>query len=163
MKNIELVGNFDFIEKIRIEKEREVKEIFSGARRQILEVKIRQGGILPKHKAREPITVICLSGKGILRAGENLEAEQALQAGTLITLVPEIEHEAAASEETGLHLSDNHFFAGFQKTHHFNFTEQYRRQKISRFAFGKYFLIFVVIPCSSGNLQDLPQFIADNF
>lgn len=49
--------------------------------------------------AREPITVFCLAGKGVFRAGANLEDEQNLTAGTLITLDADIEHEVAAAPD----------------------------------------------------------------
>ena len=97
MKKIELIENFDFNEKI--EKEKEAREIFRGARRRLLEIKLGKGAVLSKHRAAEPITVLCLSGKGVFRAGENLEEEQALQAGTLITLESNIEHEVVAQPE----------------------------------------------------------------
>ncbi len=102
MKNITPLGTFDFGGEFHLEKDLEVREVFDGARRKIIEIKINKDAVLAKHKAREPITVLCLSGRGVFRAGANLEDEQQLQAGMLITLEAEIEHEAVA-EET-LHL-----------------------------------------------------------
>jgi quercetin dioxygenase-like cupin family protein len=40
-----------------------------------------------------------LSGEGVFRAGENLEEEQKLKAGTLLTLETGIEHEVIAQPE----------------------------------------------------------------
>ncbi len=80
-------------------KNKEVTKIFDGERRQIIEVILRNGGILSKHKAQEPITVFCLAGNGKFFAGENLEEEIELSAGVLLTLDGGIEHEAAALPE----------------------------------------------------------------
>lgn len=99
MKTKELLGEFELGEFSGGARAKEVKKIFDGARRQIISVKLCGGEILQKHKAREPITVFCLAGKGVFRAGANLEDEQNLTAGTLITLDAEIEHEVAAAPD----------------------------------------------------------------
>jgi len=99
MKIIELLGEFEIDELPGGASKREVKKIFDGARRQIISVKLCGGEILQKHKAREPITVFCLAGRGVFRAGANLEDEQNLTAGMLITLEAEIEHEVAAAPD----------------------------------------------------------------
>ena len=82
--------------------QKKLNELFNGSMRRIVEVKLFDNDILSKHKAKEPITVLCLSGKGIFRAGKDLEDVQDLQTGTLITLEAEIEHEVSAAPE--LHL-----------------------------------------------------------
>ncbi len=102
MKNIQLVKNFDLDGTDDQQRDKEVNEIFKGAFRSLIEVRLRNGGVLPKHKANEPITVLCLSGNGIFHAGSNLEDAQNLKAGTLITLEAGIEHEVIA--EPALHL-----------------------------------------------------------
>ena len=99
MKTIEVLGNFELGKISGDVAKKEVKKIFDGTRRQIISVTLRNREILPKHKAREPITVFCLAGAGIFRAGENLEDGQHLTAGTLITLDAEIEHEVIAAPE----------------------------------------------------------------
>lgn len=43
--------------------------------------------MLSKYKVSEPITVFCLAGSGTFCAGKDLEDEQKLVAGTLITPV----------------------------------------------------------------------------
>ncbi|HEX8288788.1 MAG TPA: hypothetical protein VF556_12365 [Pyrinomonadaceae bacterium] len=96
MKNIELIKNLKLSEIAESEKNKEVKEIFSGSQRRLIEVKLRNNEILPKHKAAEPITVLCLAGTGVFRAGQGLSEECRLVAGTLITLESGIEHEVAA-------------------------------------------------------------------
>lgn len=102
MKNIQLIADFDLSETPAGEKTKEVKELYKGARRQLIEIKLRDNDTLSKHKAAEPITIFCLAGSGTFRAGANLEDEQKLEAGTLITLEAGIEHEATAAPE--LHL-----------------------------------------------------------
>lgn len=99
MKNIELIKQFELGTTPQTAKNKETAKIFDGSRRQMLEVILRGGEVLSKHKAREPITVFCLAGNGVFRAGKNLEEEQKLTAGTLITLEAEIEHEVAAAPE----------------------------------------------------------------
>lgn len=96
MKNIELLKNFALGEISVGEKSKEVKEIYNGARRRLVEVKLRDNEILAKHRAVEPITVLCLAGSGVFRAGADLSEEQMLVAGTLITLEGGVEHEVVA-------------------------------------------------------------------
>jgi quercetin dioxygenase-like cupin family protein len=102
MEKIELLENFELGEMAVGEKGKEVKKVFDGARRQLLSIKLRGGEVLAKHKAAEPITVLCLAGSGTFRAGKELAEEQKLSAGTLITLEPEIEHEVTA--EPDIHI-----------------------------------------------------------
>ena len=105
MKNIELIKNLEIGKISESEKPKEVKEIFNGTRRRLVEIKLRAGGMLPKHKAVEPITVLCLAGTGVFRAGRDLEDEQKLEAGTLITLEGGIEHEVVATPALDLLLT----------------------------------------------------------
>lgn len=99
MKNIELLANFELNKIADGEKLKDVKKIFDGTRRQIISVVLRGGEMLSKHKANEPITVFCLAGRGTFRAGKDLEEEQKLVAGTLLTLEGGIEHEVVAEPE----------------------------------------------------------------
>jgi len=99
MKNIELLASFELNKIAAGEKSKVVKKVFDGARRQIMSVELYNNEMLSKHKASEPITVFCLAGRGTFRAGFDLEDEQKLVAGTLITLEAEVEHEVAAEPE----------------------------------------------------------------
>lgn len=99
MKHIELLENFELGKIADGEKNKEVKKIYDGARRQMMSVILRGGEVLSKHKASEPITVFCLAGSGMFRAGADLEDAQKLEAGTLITLGAGIEHEVRAEPE----------------------------------------------------------------
>ncbi len=99
MKNIELLKIFELGQVPAGEKNKEVAEIYNGTRRRIVEVRLRNGETLAKHSAREPITVFCLAGSGTFRAGRDLEEEQKLETGTLITLEAEVEHAVVAEPE----------------------------------------------------------------
>ena len=102
MNLIKLLQNFELGTMSASAETKKLNEIFNGSRRRIIEVKLYNNDCLAKHKAKEPITVFCLAGKGFFRAGANLEDELNLQAGTLITLDAEVEHEVIAAPE--LHL-----------------------------------------------------------
>ena len=102
MKYIELLENFNLNKIAASEKSKVVKKVFDGTRRQIISVELHDSEKLSKHKANEPITVFCLAGNGTFRAGEDLEDEQKLVAGTLLTLEAEVEHEVVA--EPDIHI-----------------------------------------------------------
>jgi quercetin dioxygenase-like cupin family protein len=96
MNHINLIKNIDLAGSQISEKDKDVSELFNGPFRRLMEVRLRNGATLSKHKAVEPITVLCLSGTGIFTAGADLEESQQIQAGTLITLEGGIEHEVTA-------------------------------------------------------------------
>jgi len=102
MKNIQLIKDFDPDGQSEMLKDLEVTQLFSGSFRQLVEVRLRNGAVLSKHKAKEPITVFCLAGTGVFKAGDDLEDSQGLRAGTLITLEADINHEVTAKPD--LHL-----------------------------------------------------------
>ena len=99
MKNIESVIDLSSGRPWLQEGDKQVKEVFSGERRQLLEIRLRNGAVLTKHKAAEPITVLCLDGSGTFSAGADLEESQKMTAGTLVTLKAEVLHELAAQPE----------------------------------------------------------------
>ncbi len=102
MKYIQLIKNLDPGAEREMLKDKEAGELFNGAFRKLIEVRLRNGAVLSRHKANEPITVFCLAGSGIFKAGANLEDEMALSAGTLLTLDADIEHEVIGTPS--LHL-----------------------------------------------------------
>ena len=102
MKNIEIIKQFELGKIPQTAKNKDAAKIFDGERRQMLEIILQNGEVFSKHKANEPITVFCLAGNGTFRAGRDLEEEQKLTAGTLITLEAEIEHEITA--EPKIHI-----------------------------------------------------------
>jgi len=102
------MNNITFIKELELgtlapaDRPKEVQEIFSGERRRMVEVQLRDGETLAKHKAAEPITVLCLGGKGRFEAGSELEDSIPLAAGTFITLEANVEH--AVYAEPDLHI-----------------------------------------------------------
>lgn len=82
-----------------------VDKLFDGERRRILGIRLRNGAVLPKHKAPEPITVLCLDGEGTFYAGADLEEAQKMTRGTLVALAANVEHEARAEPEMHLLVS----------------------------------------------------------
>ena len=99
METIQLLETFDLGGQVKTEKNKEVRELYNGTRRRLLDIKLTENAILTRHTAPEPITVLCLSGKGIFSAGENLENKLDLSAGVLLTLEAGIQHEVAAEPE----------------------------------------------------------------
>jgi quercetin dioxygenase-like cupin family protein len=99
---IELIKEFDLGSKTKSDKDKEINHLFDGAFRKLVEVRLQNGAVLSRHKANEPITVFCLSGAGVFRAGNDLEESQTLRAGTLITLEGGVDHEVVA--DPALHL-----------------------------------------------------------
>lgn len=73
MKTIELLEKFEIGGQVSAAKDKEVRELYNGARRRMVEVKLRENAVLARHKAAEPISVLCLSGKGVFTAGELVE------------------------------------------------------------------------------------------
>ncbi len=102
MKNMICVSDFELGNVRGGEKSKDVKEIFNGDRRRMVEVTLRNNDVLSKHKANEPITVLCLGGNGRFLAGEDLEESQVLRPGTLLTLEANVYNEVLAEHE--LHI-----------------------------------------------------------
>ena len=105
MKTIQLIEKFDLERKISAEKDIQLRQLYDGARRRIIEIKLVNGKVLSKHKAVEPITIMCLAGKGKLMAGVDLQDQEELVPGTLVTIESEIEHEVIAEPELLLVLT----------------------------------------------------------
>lgn len=82
-----------------------VNQLYKGPFRQIVEVLLRNGAVLARHKADVPITVYCVSGTGTFRAGSDLAESVELQAGTLLTLEAGVEHEVIADRDIHLIVS----------------------------------------------------------
>ena len=101
MKHIQLIKELELKGTVRSD-EPKAQEIYNAPHRRILEIVLQEGATLAKHKANEPITVLCLAGEGVFRAGDELEDEIDMRPGTLITLETGIPHEAVAG--SGLRL-----------------------------------------------------------
>lgn len=105
LKNIHLLEKFELNSEITTDKPFEITEIFNGERRRILKISLTDGEILKKHKADEPITIFCLAGKGVFKAGASLEEEIEIEAGTLLTLAPKIMHEIIGTPAVSILLT----------------------------------------------------------
>jgi quercetin dioxygenase-like cupin family protein len=109
MKNIELIANLEMGAPSGMAKDLEAKEIYNGPMRRIIDIRLQNGAVLPRHKAAEPITVLCLAGKGTFHAGPELDDAQEMIPGTLITLEAGVEHDLVA--ETAVHILVTRFKA----------------------------------------------------
>ncbi len=81
------------------DKELEVREVINDDRRRVLEISIRASGVLKRHRAAEPITVLCVKGEGRFSAGAELDEIVALTNGTIVALGPDIDHEVNADTD----------------------------------------------------------------
>jgi quercetin dioxygenase-like cupin family protein len=81
------------------EKEVSARQVIDDESRRVLEISIRAGGILKRHKANEPITVLCTKGKGRFYAGSDLEESVEITRGSLVALDPGIDHEVSAESD----------------------------------------------------------------
>jgi quercetin dioxygenase-like cupin family protein len=82
-------------------KEKQIDQLFSGPRRRIVQITLRNGAILAAHKAPVPITIQCVAGQGTLIAGESIE----LTPGILVTLEPNVEHEVRGLPDVSILLT----------------------------------------------------------
>ena len=80
--------------------DRIVQKLVDDEVKTILAITLKNGAILSKHKASEPITVLCFSGKGEFRAGDGMSESESLEPGTLIAVDANIEHEVRALPNT---------------------------------------------------------------
>jgi quercetin dioxygenase-like cupin family protein len=102
MKQIELIGELKTGGEFPPAENIAARQIYKGARRQIMEIELSGGAVLSKHSAGEPITVLCLAGTGKFLAGADLSETQNLKTGTLLTLGAGIEHAVVAEPELRL-------------------------------------------------------------
>jgi len=77
-----------------------VQKLVDDQIRTVLAISLKNGAILAKHKAAEPITVLCFRGKATFRAGEGLSEVAEMVEGTLIAVDANIEHEVRALPNT---------------------------------------------------------------
>ena len=96
MKQIKILTEQKLENNFKPEQLKEVNILLNQDSSKVIEITLSRKAILTKHSSKTPITVLCLAGTGIFRAGENLDEEQKLTAGTLIYLDKDIEHEVIA-------------------------------------------------------------------
>mgnify|MGYP002381544728 CR=1 FL=1 len=85
-------------------KNKQVETLFEGPRRKLVQITLRNNAALDAHKAPEPITIQCIAGKGIIKAGDPGETLE-LRPGTLLTLEPNVLHEIKAEPELSFLLT----------------------------------------------------------
>ena len=84
--------------------ETEVRVLFDGPRRKIIQITLRNDAVLKAHKAEEPITVQFVSGSGNFVEIETA-TEIELKPGTLLTVEPAMLHEVRATPEVSILLT----------------------------------------------------------
>ena len=109
MKNIEFIANLDLDAPSGMDKDLVAKEIYNGPMRRLIDIRLQNKAVLPRHKAAEPITVLCIAGKGTFRAGPELDEAQEMTPGTLIGLESGVEHDLVA--EPAIHILVTRFKA----------------------------------------------------
>lgn len=81
---------------------KKVREVCDLPHCRMVEVLLNAHDTLSKHKANEPISVLCLAGSGYFTAGPDLADRQDLEVGTVIALDAGVEHEVTADEHLRL-------------------------------------------------------------
>ena len=85
-------------------KDKQVDVLFEGPRRKIVQITLRNNGVLESHKAAEPITIQCVAGKGTLTVGEEKKSLE-LVPGVLVTIEPNTIHEIHGQPAVSILLS----------------------------------------------------------
>jgi len=78
---------------------KQVTNILDDENCRMISIGLWNKAVLSRHRAPEPISVLCLSGSGVFTAGAELDEHQPLQPGTIITLDAGIDHELAATPD----------------------------------------------------------------
>lgn len=81
----------------------QIDRLFTGPRRTLVQITLRQGAALSAHKAAVPITIHCVAGSGTLTAAGGPTAS--LTPGVLVTLAPEVVHEVVATPAVSILLT----------------------------------------------------------
>lgn len=85
-------------------KDKEIKPLFDGSRRKIVQITLRSNAVLEAHKAAEPITIQWIAGNGTLTVGDEKEKVE-LKEGVLVTIEPNIIHEIRSTPEVSILLT----------------------------------------------------------
>lgn len=89
---------------IQAGKDKQVDVLFEGANRKIVQITLRNNAVLEAHKAAEPITIQCITGKGTIKLSETGETVK-LTPGVLLTIEPNVLHELKAEPVLSILLS----------------------------------------------------------
>lgn len=84
--------------------DKQVVSLFTGPRRTLVQITLRNGATLAAHKAPVPITIQCVAGSGTLTL-KNAGTTLSLTAGVLVTLDPDVVHEIVAAPSVSVLLT----------------------------------------------------------
>jgi quercetin dioxygenase-like cupin family protein len=84
--------------------DKEVVSLFTGPRRTLVQITLRNGATLAAHKAAVPITIHCVAGSGTLTVSDP-RAAVPLKPGVLVTLEPDVAHEIVAAPSVSVLLT----------------------------------------------------------
>lgn len=84
--------------------DRQSTVLFTGPRRKIIQITLRNNGVLAVHQAAEPITIQCVAGAGTLSVGQEKQ-RVALTPGSLVTIEADTVHEIHAEPAVSILLS----------------------------------------------------------
>jgi quercetin dioxygenase-like cupin family protein len=85
-------------------KDKQVDQLFTGPRRKLIQITLRNGAALDRHTAPVPITIQCVAGNGTFFAGDRGEPVS-LTPGVLLTLEPNVPHEVKANPAVSILLT----------------------------------------------------------
>lgn len=84
--------------------DRQVVPLFTGPRRTLVQITLRNGATLAAHNAPVPITIHCVAGSGTLTLPGQGRAVP-LKPGVLVTIEPGVVHEIVASPSVSILLT----------------------------------------------------------
>lgn len=86
--------------------DKQVVSLFTGPRRTLVQITLRNGATLTAHKAAVPITIHCVAGSGTLTVSDpQAGAAVPLKPGVLVTLEPGVVHEIVATPSVSVLLT----------------------------------------------------------
>jgi quercetin dioxygenase-like cupin family protein len=85
-------------------KDKHVDLLFTGPRRKLIQITLRNGARLERHTAPVPITIQCVAGSGTFLASDAAEPIL-LTPGVLLTLGPDVPHEVTANPTVSILLT----------------------------------------------------------
>jgi quercetin dioxygenase-like cupin family protein len=84
---------------IREGEDQEVVKVFESTWTRILQITLRNGKTLSSHAAKEPVTIHCISGEGVLVLGEE---RITLRPGVMVPLEADVIHAVEAKPAVSL-------------------------------------------------------------
>lgn len=84
--------------------DKQVDPVFTGPRRRLVQITLRNQATLDAHKAPVPITIQCIAGSGTLTL-PGQDTTLSLTPGVLVTIEPDVVHEIVASPSVSVLLT----------------------------------------------------------